>query len=62
MTWQLLSNFMQIIVCLTLMVTTGIWMYIFRWFFKHHIALRSRVDSLEREVHALTSPRYRGCV
>lgn len=58
--WEIIHNFMQIIMCLSLMVTTGIWMYIFRWFFKNHLTLRQRIDYLEHQINIIKEPTYRG--
>lgn len=62
MTWQIINESLQIIMCLTLLFTTGIWIFIFRWYLKHHLVLRQKVDDLEKKIIQIVEFRYRGCL
>lgn len=62
MTWQIINESILTIMCLTVLFTTGVWIYIFRWFLKHHLVLRQKVDALEKKITEIVEFRYRGCL
>ncbi len=62
MIWPIINESIQIIMCLCVVFTTGVWLYIFRWYLKHHLMLRQRVDVLEKKITEIVEFRYRGCL